>query len=41
LIAKNSRKKALRAAGIGMALSVVATLAGAFGYATASQGALI
>jgi heavy metal translocating P-type ATPase len=40
-IAKKSKRKALQAAGVGMGLSFVAMLAGAFGFATASQGALI
>ncbi|CAB4719692.1 unannotated protein [freshwater metagenome] len=39
-IAKSSRRKALQAAGIGMGLSFLVMLAGAAGYATASQGAL-
>lgn len=41
VIAKNSMRKATQAVTIGMGLSVVAMLAGAFGYANASQGALI
>lgn len=41
LIAKNSRRKALQAAGVGMSLSLIAMLAGAFGIASASEGALI
>lgn len=40
-IAKNSMRKATQAVSIGMALSVIAMFAGAFGYASASQGALI
>ena len=40
-IAKNSMRKATQAVSIGMALSVIAMFAGAFGYANASQGALI
>lgn len=41
LIAKNSRKKALQAAGVGMGLSLIAMFAGALGITSASEGALI
>lgn len=40
-IAKTSRAKAMQAAGIGMFLSFVAMLTGAFGITNASEGALI
>ena len=40
-IAKNTMKKATEAVAIGMGLSLVAMFAGAFGFANASQGALI
>jgi len=40
-IAKNSMKKASEAVAIGMGLSLIAMFAGAFGFANASQGALI
>lgn len=40
-IAKKSMRKATEAVSIGMGLSVVAMLGGAFGYVNASQGALI
>ena len=40
-IAKNSMRKATQAVLIGMGLSVIAMLGGAFGYINASQGALI
>ncbi len=39
-ISKKSRKKALQAAGIGMALSLVAMFAGAFGLLSPGQGAV-
>ena len=39
-IAKRSRRKAIEAAAIGMSLSFLVMLAGAFGIATASEGAL-
>ena len=40
-IAKSSRAKAMQAAGIGMFLSLMAMLTGAFGITNASEGALI
>ncbi len=40
-IAKNSRKKALQSAGIGMLLSFIAMIAGAFGVLGASEGAVV
>ena len=40
-ISKNSMRKATEAVSIGMGLSILAMLAGAFGFANASQGALI
>jgi len=39
-IAKNARKKAVQAAGIGMILSLFAMLGGGFGFLTASTGAI-
>ena len=39
-IAKNSRNKAIQAAGIGMSLSFIAMIAGAFGVMTPSEGAI-
>ena len=40
-IAKTSRTKAMQAAGIGMLLSLIAMLTGAFGITNASEGAVI
>jgi len=40
-ISKKSRSKALQAAGIGMFLSLIAMLTGAFGITSASEGAVI
>ena len=39
-IAKNARKKALEAAGIGMSLSLIAMFGGGFGFLSASTGAI-
>ena len=39
-IAQTSRRKAVQAAGLGMSLSFLVMVAGAFGFATASEGAL-
>ena len=40
LISKRARRKALQAAGIGMALSLVIMGTGAIGFTSASQGAV-